>query len=58
MLEVPVATYIGPTCTLTGQAIPFTPVLLSQLYPMHKSYLDKMYTGIQTAVRRGATGPG
>jgi hypothetical protein len=54
VLDVPVATYIGPTCVLSGETVPFTAVQLSQLYPTHKAYVDKMFASIQTAVRKGS----
>jgi alpha/beta hydrolase family protein len=54
VLDVPVATYIGPTCGLFGETAAFTPVQLRQLYPTQRFYVDKMYESIQTAVRNGA----
>jgi hypothetical protein len=57
VLEVPVATYVGPTCALFGETIPFTPVQLAQLYPTHKTYVDKMYASIEANVRSGALLP-
>jgi hypothetical protein len=54
VLDVPVATYIGPTCALFGETVAFTPVQLQQLYPTHRSYVDKMHASITTAVRSGA----
>jgi hypothetical protein len=57
VLDVPVATYVGPTCGLFGETIPFTPVQLSQLYPTHKVYVDKMYASIDAAIRKGSMIP-
>jgi hypothetical protein len=57
VLDVPVATYVGPTCGLFGETIPFTPVQLGQLYPTHKTYVDKMLASLQAAVRRGSMLP-
>jgi hypothetical protein len=57
VLDVPVATYIGPTCGLFGETVPFTPVELAKLYPTHHSYVRKMRDSIQNAVRKGALLP-
>jgi hypothetical protein len=57
VLDVPVATYIGPTCGLFGETIPFTPVQLSQLYPTHQDYVSQMQASINSAVTKGALLP-
>ncbi len=57
VLDVPVATYIGPTCALFGETIPFTSVQLAQLYPTHGSYVDRMVASIQSAVAAGSMLP-
>ncbi|MCU1599478.1 MAG: hypothetical protein JWO22_187 [Frankiales bacterium] len=57
VLDVPVATYIGPTCALFGETVPFSPVQLSQLYPTHQAYVDKMHASIEAAVRKGSLLP-
>jgi hypothetical protein len=57
VLDVPVATYVGPTCVLSGETLPLTAVQLSQLYPTHKAYVDKMHASIGSAVRKGAMLP-
>jgi hypothetical protein len=57
VLDVPVATYVGPTCGLFGETIPLTPVQLAQLYPTHKTYVDKIFASTQSAVRKGSMIP-
>jgi hypothetical protein len=57
VLDVPVATYIGPTCGLFGETIPFAPARLAQLYPTHQSYVAKMRASVESAVRKGALLP-
>jgi hypothetical protein len=57
VLDVPVATYVGPTCVLSGETIPLAAVELSQLYPSHQAYVDKMHASIGSAVRKGAMLP-
>jgi Alpha/beta hydrolase domain len=57
VLDVPVATYVGATCGLFGESIPFTPVQLSQLYPTHQSYVSQMQTAINSQVAKGTLLP-
>jgi hypothetical protein len=53
VLDVPVATYIGPTCGLFGETLAFTPLELARLYPTHDSYVTRMHTSIDSSVRAG-----
>jgi hypothetical protein len=53
VLDVPVATYEGTSCALFGVTVAFTPVQLSQLYPTHNDYVQKIFTRIQQEVTKG-----
>jgi hypothetical protein len=50
---VPVASYIGDVCSLLGVTIPFDTGRLTQLYPSHKGYVQKMQLATDSAVARG-----
>jgi hypothetical protein len=50
VMNVPVATYFGPTCLLLGTSIPFLPTVLHQLYPSHAAYVAKIVAATQAAV--------
>lgn len=52
-IDVPVATYLGNSCVLFGQTIPFDPVRLSMLYPSHDDYVAKMQDATDSAVDAG-----
>ncbi len=53
VIDVPVATYIGSTCSAMGQSFGFTQDRLKALYPTHQAYVDRFARSAQDAVTRG-----
>jgi hypothetical protein len=53
VLDVPVATYIGTTCVLLGQSIPFDPLTLQQLYGSHAGYIEQLRASAEQQVAAG-----
>jgi hypothetical protein len=53
VLTVPVASYVGSTCTLLGQTIPLPSARLRSLYPSHASYVDALAAAIRQQVAAG-----
>ena len=41
-MQVPVATYNATLCGLLGNTVPFTPDVLTTLYPTHQNYVDQI----------------
>jgi hypothetical protein len=52
-IDVPVATYMGSTCSILGMTVPFDTTRLTQLYPTHQDYVAKMRRATDAAVARG-----
>jgi hypothetical protein len=52
-IAVPVATYMGSTCSVLGITVPFDSARLSQLYPTHEDYVQKMQRATDASVANG-----
>ena len=52
-IDVPVANYIGPSCTLFGLTRPFDPLTLGTRYPSHQAYVDALQAATDVAVAAG-----
>jgi hypothetical protein len=53
VLDVPVAQYIGSTCVVLGQTIPFDPGRLVELYGTHAEYVRRLHSRSEQAVLDG-----
>jgi hypothetical protein len=52
-IVVPVATYLGNACGLYGTTLPLDAKTLSNLYPTHQVYVDKMAAAIIATINAG-----
>jgi hypothetical protein len=52
-IDVPVATYEGSACGLTGRTTRFDGSTLAERYPSHQDYVDAIAAANQAAVERG-----
>jgi hypothetical protein len=52
-IDVPVATYEGSACGLTGRTIRFDESTLAERYPSHQDYVDAIAAANDAAVERG-----
>ena len=56
-IDVPVARYVGASCGLFGNTVPFDPATLHDLYPTHQDYVKKMRAATRKAVAAGVLLP-
>lgn len=50
IVQVPVASYNGEGCLVTGTMTPFLPERLAELYPTHQSYVEQLKVAVDEAV--------
>jgi hypothetical protein len=57
VLDVPVMTYLGNTCGLSGNTLELAPGTLAARFPTHTAYVSAMSASVQAAVAAGTLLP-